>query len=94
LKGFYKYLFIQYPGDILKIFQVFQKIKPFVKMGLQFMLLKLGVWDKRGNRVKALKKVDQAIILVNKNKMDKANTLIQEAIELVKIGIEKGTKKK
>ena len=55
--------------------------------------LKLGVWDKRGNRVKALKKVDQAIILVNKNKMDKANTLIQEAIELVKIGIEKGAEK-
>jgi tetratricopeptide (TPR) repeat protein len=56
--------------------------------------LELGIWDKRGNRVKALKKVDQAIILVNKNKMDKANTLIQEAIELVKKGIEKGTKKK
>ena len=54
--------------------------------------LELGIWDKRGNRVKALKKVDQAIILVNKNKMNKANTLIQEAIELVKIGIEKGTK--
>ena len=54
--------------------------------------LKLGIWDKRGNRVKALKKVDQAIILVNKNKMNKANTLIQEAIELVKKGIEKGTK--
>jgi len=54
--------------------------------------LKLGIWDKRGNRVKALKKVDQAIILANKNKMNKANTLIQEAIELVKKGIEKGTK--
>jgi tetratricopeptide (TPR) repeat protein len=54
--------------------------------------LELGIWDKRGNRVKALKKVDQAIILANKNKMNKANTLIQEAIELVKKGIEKGTK--
>jgi tetratricopeptide (TPR) repeat protein len=56
--------------------------------------LELGISDKRGYRLKALKKVDQAIILVNKNKMDKANTLIQEAIELVKKGIEKGTKKK
>lgn len=54
--------------------------------------LKLGIWDKQGNRVKALKKVDQAIVLANKNKMTKANTLIEEAIELTKQAIEKGTK--
>lgn len=55
--------------------------------------LELGISDKRGYRLKALKKTEQALKLVNFNKMNKANTLIQEAIELVKKGIEEGTKK-
>jgi tetratricopeptide (TPR) repeat protein len=56
--------------------------------------LKLGAWDKGGYRLRALNKINQALKLINKNKMNEANILIREAIELVKKGIEKGAEKK
>jgi tetratricopeptide (TPR) repeat protein len=56
--------------------------------------LKLGRWNKGGYRVRALKKVNQALKLINKNKINEANILIKEAIELVKKGIEMGAEKK
>jgi tetratricopeptide (TPR) repeat protein len=56
--------------------------------------LKLGTWDKGGYRVKALNKINKALKLINRNKMNEANILIREAIELVKKGIEIGAEKK
>ena len=56
--------------------------------------LKLGAWDKGGYRLKALNKINQALKLINRNKMNGANILIREAIELVKKGIEIGAEKK
>lgn len=56
--------------------------------------LKLGRWNKGGYRLRALNKINQALKLINKNKMNEANILIREAIELVKKGIEIGAEKK
>ena len=56
--------------------------------------LKLGGWDKGGHRLIALKKINQALKMIDMSKIPEANILIGAAIEHVKKAIEIGAEKK
>lgn len=49
--------------------------------------LVLSAWDKGGHRVKAIELVDQAKKATKKRDITRANTLIEEAIDHVKVGV-------
>ena len=49
--------------------------------------LELSTWDKGGHRLKAIELIDEAKKAVRKRDISRANSLIEEAIEHVKVGV-------